>query len=923
MRGDLVAVDLETTGLDPTSNEIIEVGAVRIRDGVIIDEYSSLVDPGKPIPPIVTYLTGIQRDDVMGAPTIDLVLPQIRDFVGSAPVIAHNIGLDMGFLQDRHRILTGNARIDTYELASVLLPRAPRYNLNSLTQQLEIDLDLAHRALDDARATAMLYWNLWQRALSLPHETLRTITNAASNVTWDCAVVFQAALKESTTASFDKTERSGFTAPLTAQTPAPVQIPSATAEALDPNEVVRIFAPGGALETQIQEYESRQQQMDMARAVTEAFNAHKHIIIEAGTGTGKSLAYLAPAILWALQNNERVVISTYTITLQEHLLRQDIPLLRETLNLDFMAATMKGRSHYLSPQRFELMRRWGPTTATEMRVFAKIVVWLLEDSSGDRNDISLRGPDENNIWDQLSADQVPDPAGEVDSPFAHAQRLAQSAQILIVNHALLVADALTDQPVLPDYQYVIIDEAHHLEDAITTGLTAQVDYSRLRRLLANLGTSERGILGEILQTIGRTGTEKDAKRFRHFISTVDEATRAMENHLGRLFGVVESWIEENRAGRPGYFNTIARVTPASRQTMRFSEIQNRWRRLGEFFEAVTEAVRHLTIAVQKLNAARSSGLAEIADHALGIADQLEVHRKQLDAFIMAAEPNRIDWLRAGQTGDNPTLYSAPLHVGQVLANALWDKKESAILTSATLRSADGFEFIKDRLQLPNVDSVNVGSPFNYRESTLIFLPTDIPEPNDRTAYQAAVERAIIELAAALNGRVMALFTSYAQIKQTSQTISPRLALGNITVFDQSDGTSRESLLDGFKTTEKAVLLGTRTFWEGIDIPGEALSGLVITRLPFMVPTDPIFSARSETYENAFDEFALPEAILRFRQGFGRLIRRKTDRGVVVIMDKRMTSKGYGAQFLDALPDCEIQQAPLSDLAKTAQNWLQR
>ena len=215
----------------------------------------------------------------------------------------------------------------------------------------------------------------------------------------------------------------------------------------------------------------------------------------------------------------------------------------------------------------------------------------------------------------------------------------------------------------------------------------------------------------------------------------------------------------------------------------------------------------------------------------------------------------------------------------------------------------------------------LGSPFDYRTSTLVYVPDDVPDPNERKSYQHAVERGIIELAAALNGRVLALFTSFAQLRETGQAITPRLALGNITVFDQSDGSSRQALLDGFRTSERAVLLGTRSFWEGVDIPGDSLSALVIVRLPFAVPSDPVFAARSETYGNSFTEYALPDAILRFRQGFGRLIRTATARGIVTILDRRLGKKGYGANFIASLPDCTVQHGSLDFLPVAASEWL--
>jgi ATP-dependent DNA helicase DinG len=268
-----------------------------------------------------------------------------------------------------------------------------------------------------------------------------------------------------------------------------------------------------------------------------------------------------------------------------------------------------------------------------------------------------------------------------------------------------------------------------------------------------------------------------------------------------------------------------------------------------------------------------------------------------------------------------SLHTAPLHIGELVEKYIWHSKKSVIMTSATLRTHDNFDFIQERLGADEVETLAINSPFDYRQSTLVFIPNDIPDPNERLKYQQAVERGLIELAAALDGRTLVLFTSYTQLQQTVQVIRPRLALGGITVYDQLDSNNRQALLDNFKSTEKAVLLGTKSFWEGVDIPGAALSALVIAKLPFPVPNEPIIAARSEMYKDPFNEYTLPDTILRFRQGFGRLIRNHQDRGVVVIFDRRIMSKNYGSSFLEALPDCTVQYGTLDSLGEIAHKWV--
>ncbi len=282
--------------------------------------------------------------------------------------------------------------------------------------------------------------------------------------------------------------------------------------------------------------------------------------------------------------------------------------------------------------------------------------------------------------------------------------------------------------------------------------------------------------------------------------------------------------------------------------------------------------------------------------------------------------NTITWVEIAANSGEVSLHAAPLHVGELVQRHLFNAKETVILTSATLRTEESFDYMRERLGAWEISEAAVGSPFDYESSTLLYLPTDIPEPNNQ-GYQGTVESALVALAQATRGRMLVLFTSYSQLKSTANAIRERLADDDIVVFEQGGGGSRAQLLDNFKTTERSVLLGTRSFWEGVDVTGEQLSCLVIARLPFAVPNDPIVSARSETYDDAFSQYSLPEAILRFRQGFGRLIRTRTDRGVVVCMDRRVLSKRYGQAFINSLPECTTMRASLPQLPRVAARWI--
>ncbi|GIV81182.1 MAG: DNA polymerase III subunit epsilon [Anaerolineae bacterium] len=932
MREVIVALDLETTGLNPDEDDIIEVGAAKFEDGQLIDTFGTLINPGRGVPERITAITGIRTEDLIGRPRFHEVLPRLRSFIGAHPVVGHNVDFDLAFLV-RHRLLLDNATIDTYDLASVLLPTAPRYSLNGLTTQLGLETSESHRALADAEAAGRLYWLLWERALALPLETLTEIVQAAREAGWSTGRVFGAALQERMRTAFTTPPRSQAITveqlfPPDRQPWRPLR-PNPVRRLLDIDRLARLIEEDGEVAAAFPNYEHRPEQVTMLRHVARAFNENDHLMIEAPTGVGKSMAYLLPAIFWAVQNNERVVISTATINLQDQLLQRDLPMLQQALGIPFEMAVLKGRSNYLCPRRLTALRRRGPTSVDEARMLAKVLVWLLQSDSGDRNEISLRGYEESAIWARLSAEDEGCTLERCEEqmggacPFYKARRQAESAHVLIINHALLLADVQIGNRVLPEYRHLIIDEAHHLEDATTNGLSFQISQTALQRRLDELGDTRRGLLGEVIRSTRGSVPGRYFTQIEEFVNIVSESLRSMGHHVERYFETLLRFLETSGQLRAGEYSNQVRITDALRQQPNWAQVQNAWEVLSQFTKAIADAMGRLARGLAGLEQFDVRNLDDILASTQAAARQLAEIHQQLHSFSVNPQENMIYWAQVDQDGTRLSIHAAPLHVGPLLRQHIWDTKDVVILTSATLRTGGSFDYLCDRLAADHVTTAVVGSPFDYETSTLIFIPTDMPDPNQKDEYQRAVERGLIELAAATGGRMLGLFTSYAQLRQTAQAIAPRLALGNITVFDQSDGTSRQALVEGFVRTERAVLLGTRSFWEGVDIPGDDLSVVVIVRLPFAVPTDPIFAARSEQYENSFMQYAVPDAVLRFRQGFGRLIRTKTDRGVVALFDNRVITKRYGQVFLDSLPGCTVVRGRLADLPRLAKEWLAR
>ncbi len=925
----IVAVDLETTGLDPDRNEIIEIAGVRFKGNRVEAEWESLIRPRRAIPPEITRLTGISNAMVANAPMLSEVIQEFADFVGHDPVLGHNVQFDLGFLR-RKGVLLDNYALDTYALAAVLLPTAGRYNLGALGQLLGIPFPATHRAMDDARLTHAIYHNLYQLALSLPLELVADIVRMGEQLEWGGG--FEAVMQDRSRETIrPRRARSGSLGPLFdgrgAEYAAPVE-PLAEYHSLDPEEVAAVLEHGGEFSRYFPNFEFRPQQVEMVKAVTEALSVGRHLLVEAGTGTGKSMAYLIPAALWAAENNTRVVISTNTINLQDQLIHKDIPDLSNALGVEVRATVLKGRSNYLCPRRLEAIRRRGPENAAEMRVLAKILVWLLEAQSGDRSEINLTGPQERAVWARLSAE---DEGCTSDTcyrrmggicPFYQAHRAAHSAHLIVVNHALLLADVATGNRVLPEYNYLIVDEGHHIEAATTNALSYRVTETDTERLLRELGGSKTGLLGRSL-TLTQDVLPPD--KYAYLDRLVQNATDLafhFQNLSRQFFITVNAFLEDQREGRKiGPYGHKERILPATRAQPAWTDIEMVWEDAEANLRSLLDAIEQIGQVLAELV---ESGLEEIEDTYSSLASlyrRLTELNDNLNGMVFEPSDSVIYWAEIRGNNNRLSLQAAPLHIGPLMQEHLWHQKETMVLTSATLTAAGEFDYLRTRLYAEDAYELALGSPFDYESATLLYLVNNIPEPSDRQAYQRALNQVLIQLCKETGGRALVLFTSYAQLQQTSRAISPALAEADIHVFEQGTGASPHALLETFRDTEQAVLLGTRAFWEGVDVPGDALSVLVIAKLPFDVPSDPIIAARSETFEDPFYQYALPEAILRFRQGFGRLIRTQQDRGIVVILDRRVLTKQYGRAFVESLPECTVHVGPMEDVKSKAASWL--
>lgn len=941
MQSVYVALDLETTGLSAERDAIIEIGAVKFRGEEVLDEFTTLVNPGRRLPLEITELTGLTDDDLAGAPHLRVVLPELTRFVGDRTVVGHSVGFDLSFLR-RWSVLCDNSSQDTFKLSTILVPGANRYSLEELATHLGFPPSCAHRALDDARTSHQLFVHLFRRALGLPTSLLEELVQHGQRVNWHATDFFRRALRTVARGAFVSTigtqlaakrGRSEGAPIFAAESKAPPLEPKEIRDPLEVEELASLLEEDGAFAQGFPGYEHRPQQVDMLRAVAEVLNESTHLMVEAPTGVGKSLAYLVPAVYWAVQNEERVIISTNTINLQEQLYRKDLPELAQILPVDFRAVVLKGRSHYLCPARLAALRRVGPSSSDEADVLARVLVWLPNTRDGDADDLFLPSATDRAIWQSLSA------RFEGCSPercryfrrgdcfFYRARRAAESAHLVIVNHALLLADVAVQNRALPEYRFLIVDEAHHLESATTSALSFETDRDLVRGLLREVGHLRgagafSGVLERVVDCFRSAKVNRQAMdKVQDVAREVGRAVKQARGALERFFDRLEEFVESERGGRDkSRYSYRLRVTSGQRIQPGWDRVEIAWDGVHEPLFKVLDGLEQLTGGLEDL-ASEVEGGEDLEVELLGLTRRLARLHGNLSAFASQPNENTIYWLEVGPRDDPLSVHTAPLHVGELVQEYLFHKKESVILTSATLQTGASFDFLRDRLHAWDAVELAVDSPFDYESSTLVYIVNDIPQPGQR-GYRRSVGEGMTALFRATQGRALGLFTSYSQLRWTARAISAPLSKDQITVYAQGQGLSRNQLLENFRTGDRTVLLGTRSFWEGVDVPGDALSCLAIAKLPFNVPSDPIFAARAETFEDPFSEYAVPEAALRFLQGFGRLIRTRTDRGVVAIFDKRLVSRSYGSFFLESLPNPTIYSGSVLELPELAEQWLE-
>jgi len=698
---------------------------------------------------------------------------------------------------------------------------------------------------------------------------------------------------------------------------------------IDSEELKHYLRPDGKTAELMQDnYELRDEQLHMVDSVAGGFNTDRLSLIEAGTGTGKTLAYLIPAVMWALQNEQRVVISTNTINLQEQLIDKDIPLVHKAFDGEFKYSLVKGMGNYLCLLRAETVNDGLFEMADEDEVDAinNILDWAKFTEDGSLSDLSFSPPE--SVWDKVSAES--DSCLRVRCPyysrcfFFQSRREIVSSELIVVNHHLLFADLAiksasekSDAGILPPFKRVIFDEAHHMSDAATSHFGMRATKFGIIRILRRL--KRKGRKGETRGLIYFTASL--ATKLIKFIrkGILNDVLRRVEENLSPRVDRVEEGVRDSFDSLYEFSISINRLKedPGDDVNLRVTEevtSHEGWEEIDKKFSMLRIRIKELHEEIKAftdimLDYESETDVAKLIVEFRGVYNKLDYYSDVISTFLSLQDDGYVRWVE-GRTGRGDSIISglglSPLDISSTLKERLYSKCDTVLMTSATLTVRNNFEFMKSGLGLTDEERVAqhmLPSPFNYQEQLLLTIPNDIPEPGS-PAYVEKITPYIAQAVKASTGNALILFTSYSLLETVYQSINQELEDSGILALKQGL-LPRGRLLDKFRIEEGSVLFATDSFWEGVDVPGDALRLVIICRLPFRVPTEPIIEARVEHMEkqgvNSFMEYSVPVAVLKFKQGFGRLIRSKTDKGAVLVLDKRIISKFYGRYFLDSLP----------------------
>lgn len=903
-----VIVDIETTGNSVEKGDrIIQFAAVIIENGKIIDTYSTYINPGIPIPVFITELTGITDELVNPAPTFNDVVEEIENLLTDACFVAHNVHFDLHFIQTElarlNRPPIQCAIIDTVEMTRILMPTIESYKLGDIANFAGFDHKMPHRADSDAYVTAEWFLTLINKAKSLPKQTLYQLSKLSKGLKSNLYFLFHDLLVEKEKQGEPlndeletfrdiviRKQKKTITSPLQS----PIPYPKKQAEKIH-------YLQQGFHK----EYEQRNQQFAMMDTVYRSFCDSEIALIEAEPGFGKTISYLLPAAIFAINEGKRVVISTHTIQQQQQICDEEIPRIEKMLGRKIHVQLLKGKGNYLNLWKFERMLNEENEHYDETVTKMQLLVWLTETVTGDVDELNLTSGGKH-FWHRIChiglESTKKNPWFEKDF-YYQALAKAQNAQIIITNHHFLLADLAGDFGRLPEYEHLIIDEAHHFEKNALKYFGSQLSYQKLRFFISQLGDVQHGkLLGKILRLI-----DDDKKKNMFYAHDFQVLLQNFSQETEDFFAFLTSMKSKNGRNSSGK-NSVRFHSSALNGE---EQLIYAWERLYHSYQRLSTALENLFQYLMTIYDKKNEKEQLIIEEFSAFLTDFLIIKEMNEQFFHRDMTEYIQWIEMDQRipMQSAILYSQPLTVIDQLREKLYTKKKTIIFTSASLTVNGKFTFICEQLGLelfPIVKKKFTAS-FDHKNIKLI-VPNDLPDVSEVESEEYAEEIAsyIIGIAGSLKGRLLILFYSYDLLKQTFSLIKESGMLNDYCLLAQgiSSGSTKR-LMKQFQRFEKAILLGSSTFWEHFDQKGNSLTACIIVRLPFSSPNEPVTYGKMQLVKkrgkNPFYDYSLPEAVIRFKQGFGQLMRGKQDQSWFIVFDQRILKANYGHIFLQSIP----------------------
>lgn len=916
---EIAFVDVETTGFDPVRNHLIEVAAVIARGPEVLERFSTLVDPGVPIPREVTHLTGLTDEDVAGAPSEAEAVADLVRVVAGRDIVAHNVGFDKGFLEvaaDRAGVSFEGAWLDSLELARIALPRLRSHRLQDIAVAFGLD-PADHRALPDAEAVFGL-WRIGLCALSdLPAAVVASAASYGVTRNWPLRALMAhvSAGRPSGGADLRALREARV-----AKRPR-VELPDAwevELDGLDGAAAAAEFGSEGAIARMYDAYETRHEQVRMCEAVASALTQGYHAAIEAGTGVGKSVAYLVPAIQFSCANGVTVGISTKTNALMDQLVHLELPSLSREMAEDFEFVALKGYSHYVCLRkldRFLVAAQEGehsPATA------ATLLAWVAQTTWGDADGLNLHWSVDLRAAVTATAQECTKKRCRFfpDLCYLHGvRRRAGCANIVVTNHALLFSNVMADGGILPPIRHWVVDEAHSAEEVARDQLSLGVDRQMLTSLLRGLVGRKGTPLAGLNAAAGELADEEEIRSARQAATSArSEAETALT--VGQSF--FEYVKEIPAAGESAYDRAEIRVTENTRATGTWGRVASTGASLSRHLGAVLEHGLRLLALLEEGGARPTDDRADFTGQLAGLAAQ----HAGLSAVLDGEDPAYVYSATADRRPDVAVecLDARVIDVGQVLAERFLPELRSAVFTSATIAAGDDFAHFArsvglDRLPTDAFETLRLASSYDFERQMAAYVTADAPEPRT-PGYLARLGDMLFDLHLAMGGSVLTLFTNRQDLEAVYSDVGPRLEGEGLRLVAQLRGESTKRVRDEFVGDERASLFATRSFWEGFDAKGDTLRCVIVVRLPFAHPGNPLLEElRERDPDGWWGNHYLPRAILELKQAAGRLIRSSSDEGCLVIADPRIVSRpSYGRRFLEALPVSSVRVAPAAEVA---------